>query len=169
MGRYDIMSEPEAQPTLFSATPPPKQVSHPEKPNNIKLTFAPVDIEAADPRPDKKADTLLWKRLLENARQIAIMENDKEFYGVIHGIRCGGATVIQTGSVKRGDNSFRFLRGDWSEAEWEEIREKWLTPIKEQILRLFTMSSMGQIVPDPHPDDSKRLWKEDKPNADKTW
>src|SRR5690606_27223311 len=88
-----------------------------------------------DPRPDLAEDSATWTKLL----QMAADRHGDDLAGILHGFRCGGTRL------KRGRNSY-VLRPDvdptgtvaWTSVEeYEEMRDKYLTPWREQVMELL--------------------------------
>lgn len=102
-----------------------------------------------DPRADKVIDHRYWEDILWNAWQFT-----KPFYQELHGIRCGGAELTLT------RESFRLLPGEWSPAEWEEIKRQYLDPIKHDLIRLLRLTRFGKVteatLPEGILDDKKK-------------
>lgn len=88
-----------------------------------------------DPREDLRKDSRLWIRVLYNAYHF-----NQEVYGVLHGLRCGGAQLVLT------PESFKLLPGEWTVQEWEENKRIYLDPIKEELVKIFRISRMGKVV-----------------------
>ncbi|MFZ3132864.1 MAG: hypothetical protein WA125_17600 [Desulfosporosinus sp.] len=78
-----------------------------------------------DPRPELVTDHKSWQEILLYCWQM-----DKPLYYLLHGIRCGGAGV----TVTRG--SFRLQQGQWSVAEWEDIKTR-LSPFRDKLVKVF--------------------------------
>jgi len=85
-----------------------------------------------DPRPDLAEDHLRWVAVLSMA-----WHRDRDLWGLLHGLRCGGAR-LETRHVNDGREMFRLdyrpLLDVWSE---KELRSQWLEPYREAIKRLF--------------------------------
>ncbi|MDN5324056.1 MAG: hypothetical protein PWQ67_2510 [Clostridia bacterium] len=108
-----------------------------------------------DPREDLRKDSKLWVRLLYNAYHF-----NKEVYGVLHGLRCGGAQITLT------PESFKLLPGEWTVQEWEENKSKYLDPIKKELIKIFKISRIGKIVNEEIPEGifTKQVLKHEKLN-----
>lgn len=92
---------------------------------------------STDPRSDKSVDHKYWLRLLWNAWHL---DNSlSSLYYLLHGIRCGGGELTLT------KGSFRLLRGDWSEKEWADIRQKNLDPVKDKLVKILRISRVGKV------------------------
>lgn len=80
-----------------------------------------------DPRPDLTMDAALWKAVLMGAA------DDPDLFGQLHGLRCGGAKMVQrpNGTLKI---IYQPLLTGWKE---EELVANWLMPRRKKITRLF--------------------------------
>lgn len=80
-----------------------------------------------DPRPDLVQDTELWEVVLTAAVE------DPDLYWFLHGLRCGGARLMQrpTGALKI---NYKPLLGIWEE---DVLLKEWLMPRRTRIARLF--------------------------------
>jgi hypothetical protein len=94
-----------------------------------------------DPRGDKKDDHTHWQELLWNC-----WHSEKDLYYLLHGIRCGGAEVIRT------QKGFRLMPGEWSESEWEEIRQSKLNPFRDKLVSIFKLTRIGKVSTEKLPD-----------------
>lgn len=92
------------------------------------------------PRPDLVSDMRHWKDVLWNCWQL-----DKDLYGLLHGIRCGGAQLVLTQS------SFRLQAGEWSETEWQDIRQR-LEPVRDKLLHAFRLARFGTVTNEKVPE-----------------
>lgn len=88
-----------------------------------------------DPRPDLQEDHQLWTRLLT----LAMKKHGEELAGVLHGFRCGGTRLRQGkhGYVLRPDIDPTGRVAWMSMAEYEEIRDKYLAPWREEVIALL--------------------------------
>jgi hypothetical protein len=94
----------------------------------------PVD-HAVDPRPDLYSDHLFWVDLLINSKHLY-----PETFTTFHGLRCSGAILQKT------ETSFKLLPGkENSPDDWEATKQKWLDPIKDKLIHLFQVTSMGRM------------------------
>jgi hypothetical protein len=96
-----------------------------------------------DPRPDLRQDHHHWVHILTNARELNF-----NLYTTLHGIRCGGGRIEET------LQAYKILPGDeeWADpTEWERVKQKWLKPIHEDLLKLFKICKIGQIVQEELP------------------
>lgn len=111
-----------------------------------------------DPREDLRRDSKLWVRVLYNAYHF-----NREVYGVLHGLRCGGAQLVLT------PESFKLLPGEWTVQEWEENKRIYLDPIKEELVKIFRISRMGKVVSEELPENvfTKQILKEEKQSKDR--
>lgn len=92
----------------------------------------------SDPRPDKVSDHKHWKDVLHNA-----WHADQDLYGVLHGVRCGGAKIALT------ETSFMLLPDEWEQGQWDDIKRKYLMPHQKKIVEVFKMSRLGRIGEPP--------------------
>jgi len=100
------------------------------------------------PRPDLTDDLVLWKSVLWNCWNL-----DREMYGLLHGIRCGGGQLALT------QNSYRLMQGEWSEPEWANIRQR-LGPYKDKLVEVFRLARFGEVTKEKLP---KGIFEEAKP------
>jgi len=94
-----------------------------------------------DPRADKVSDHRHWKEVLWNAWQ-----DDQSFYGLLHGIRCGGGELTLT------RDSFKLLPGEWSYAEWDEVKRVRLEPVKTELISILKLTRIGKVTEEQLPD-----------------
>jgi len=84
-----------------------------------------------DPRPDLEHDSPLWNQVLEAC------ERQPRLRGVLHGLRCGGATLARTETA----DGRPFLKLDYRPLLrfWDETKllRTWLVPNYKPITRLF--------------------------------
>lgn len=108
-----------------------------------------------DPRPDIKADHEDWVDMLQNCLVwdgFKTNHGGKEGYGeklwgVLHGLRCGGARVQRNPKSELG---YKLLPGneDWKqEAEWQRIRKEHLDGVKDDLISLFKMTKEHGRLP----------------------
>ena len=89
----------------------------------------PVDL---DPRPDLEEDHRDWVAVLAQAWQEVDAQGNRHLWGLLHGLRCGGARL----EVREGARGAYYridytpLLGWWDEGE---LRRRWLEPYKEAI------------------------------------
>ncbi len=95
----------------------------------------------SDPRPDKVTDHKHWQDVLHNA-----WHTDQDLYGVLHGVRCGGAEIVLTA------NSFMLVPGDWGPVEWDNVKQRYLSPCKEKLIKVFRISRLGLISDEELPE-----------------
>ncbi len=89
--------------------------------------------EVAAPRPDLAEDTGLWAAVLAETRRINPDPGGRRsLYGLLHGLRCGGARLYRDGGRLRLDYRplLREHGGVWAE---EELRRDWLEPVAENL------------------------------------
>lgn len=101
-----------------------------------------------DPRPDLTQDHRHWVRILTNAQAFydthsTINGGQTSLYKIIHGIRCGGAILEET------RHGYKLHPGneEWVlPEEWEKVKRRWLDPVKDDLLKLFKLSKLGQVT-----------------------
>lgn len=93
-----------------------------------------------DPRADKAVDHKYWEDLLWNCWHL-----QRELYYTIHGVRCGGGEITLT------KDSYRLLQGEWSAAEWEEIKKKRLNPFKDKLIGILRLTRAGKVTEEELP------------------
>lgn len=98
-------------------------------------------IHPSDPRPDKVSDHRHWKKVLWNA-----WNHNKDLYGVLHGLRCGGAEMVLTAK------SFMLLPGEWKQEEWDDVKQRYLAPHKDQLISLFKLTRFALYTTEKLPD-----------------
>lgn len=91
-----------------------------------------------DPRPDLSTDSDLWQYVLEIAQQADPFPNTpKSIYGLLHGLRCGGASLDLSAQGKlRLDYSALIDGGTWSN---RDLRSNWLLPAAGGIKQVFNI------------------------------
>jgi len=116
--------------------------------NTIPFTPPENDFEKAkriygsiDPRKDIAVDHKYWEDILWNAWHLT-----KPLYYILHGIRCGGGGLTLT------PKSFKLLPGEWSEQEWEEIKQKYLDPVKDQLIWILKLTRVGKVTEETLPE-----------------
>jgi len=83
-----------------------------------------------DPRPDLTDDSQTWHELLMAARAIDGAEPEG-LYGALHGMRCLGCRIaVVNGRAK-------LFRGEIAEDEYAALRDRWLRPHHETLVRLL--------------------------------
>ncbi len=95
------------------------------------ITVMPIPV---DPRPDLRADSMLWERLMSAA--------SPELAGASHGLRCLGTRLIRTakGYAVRPDPEALASVG-WT---YTEIRDTYLAPHTSELVRL--MANLGRAA-----------------------
>lgn len=88
-----------------------------------------------DPRSDKAVDHKYWEDLLWNCWHL-----QRALYYVLHGVRCGGGELTLT------RDSLRLLPGDWTDSEWEVIKQKRLNPFKDKLIGIMRLSRVGKVT-----------------------
>ncbi|WP_193787870.1 hypothetical protein [Desulfitobacterium hafniense] len=94
-----------------------------------------------DPRKDMSVDHRYWEDLLWNAWHFT-----KPLYYILHGIRCGGGELTLTKA------SFRLLPGDWSAEEWDEIKQKYLDPMRDKLVSILKLTRAGKVTEEELPE-----------------
>lgn len=91
-----------------------------------------------DPRAESSPDDSdLWGLLLCWAYGEELLAYKRgepcahSLYGALHGLRCGLARLQASG------NNVRLLRGDWTEVEYAQLREKYLLPHAQHLQELL--------------------------------
>lgn len=95
-----------------------------------------------DPRPDLVEDHRDWMAVLA----VAELE-DSHLYGVLHGLRCGGARLELRRSA-RGQHyriDYKPLLGTWDE---QELLSRWLEPRRHQIKQVLDRGLMVKRAAD---------------------
>lgn len=122
-----------------------------------------------DPRPDIEADHEDWVDMLQNCLVWAGLKDGKKLWGVLHGLRCGGARIQRV----KGELGYKLLPGneDWKqEAKWQRIRKEYLDEVRDDLVELFKFTKehgrlprMEEIWPEGDGDDGL----ENKPERQK--
>lgn len=94
-----------------------------------------------DPRPDLKRDTDHWHIVLDTCQQRPTL------FGLLHGLRCGGATLERT-TTSDGSPFFRLdyrpVLSVWSE---QALVRTWLLPVRSQLTHLFLQAARRRPAP----------------------
>ena len=99
-----------------------------------------------DPRPDIKADHEDWVDMLQNCLVWAGLKDGKKLWGVLHGLRCGGARIQRV----KGKLGYKLLPGneDWKqETDWQRIRKEHLDPVRDDLVELFKFTKEHGRLP----------------------
>lgn len=99
---------------------------------------------SSDPRSDKSVDHKYWLDLLWNAWHMD--KSLTSIYYLLHGIRCGGGELTLT------KDSFRLLQGEWSEKEWDRVKQENLAPVKEKLVSLLKWTRVGKVSDEQLPE-----------------
>lgn len=83
-----------------------------------------------DPRPDLRADSDSWRRLLALAYDLD-GDAPQGVFGVLHGLRCCGLQL----TVERG--RARLAAGEMGEGEYRALRDEWLVPHEARVRGLL--------------------------------
>lgn len=101
----------------------------------------------ADPRPDLAEDHDAWSAVLAEAeRWDPAAGTERSLAGILHGLRCGGARLMETERDGRA-----FYRIDyrpvvaygWSE---DELRSAWLGPARASIIEVFQAAAARRAI-----------------------
>jgi hypothetical protein len=111
----------------------------------MKLTTMIDKCVSLDPRPDLIDDSNLWQCVLETAIHAdPFPETPNSIYGLLHGLRCGGATLEVSKQGKlRLDYSTLIEVGIWTD---RDLRSNWLLPAASGIKQVFRLAE--QQFPD---------------------
>lgn len=99
---------------------------------------------ALDPRPDLHSDSFLWQQVLKVAQETdPFSDTPKSVYGLLHGLRCGGAVleVSEQGKL-RLDYSALVSEGIWTN---RDLRGQWLLPAAGAIKQIFTLAEQELV------------------------
>jgi hypothetical protein len=102
-----------------------------------------------DPRPDLASDHKHWEHILANAK--SMYNEDKpvndagktSLFKIMHGLRCGGARLeetLQAYKLHPGEEEFV------NPQEWVKTKQRWLDPVKDDLVALFKLCKIGQVV-----------------------
>lgn len=129
-------------------------IDSPPSPGSTNIQDKPHEEKSIDPRPDITSDHLLWVKVLTNAKEM--FDEHKEINGgqtslfkILHGIRCGGGQLEET------QQAYKLHHGneEWpDDASWQVVRVRWLTPVKDDLIELFRLCKIGQIVNEELPE-----------------
>ncbi|MHB8124668.1 MAG: hypothetical protein ACYDEJ_03325 [Desulfitobacteriaceae bacterium] len=86
------------------------------------------------PRVDLVSDMKYWKEVMWNCWHL-----EKDLYYLLHGLRSGGAELVRT------QGSYRLMPGEWSETEWEDIKQNQLSPFRKRLIEIFKLTGFGQV------------------------
>lgn len=93
--------------------------------------------EIKDPRSDLKDDSRLWLAVLAVAKR----HTSPKTFGLLHGLRCGGARLNWTTQKKRR------LKFDTKEVEKviprEKLQREWLAPNMPEIVKAVSLATNG--------------------------
>jgi hypothetical protein len=99
----------------------------------------------SDPRKELVSDHRYWEDVLYNAWHL----EEKNLYGLLHGLRCGGAELTLT---KHG---YRLMPGKWNESEWEEIKQNRLSHFRHELVFVFQLTRLGKVTDEEPPFEDK--------------
>lgn len=102
-----------------------------------------------DPRSDITSDHHYWEHILTNAK--ALFDTHKpvnnagetSLFKILHGLRCGGARLEET------KQAYKLHQGgeDFADSEeWAKIKQRWLNPVKDDLIALFKLCKIGRVV-----------------------
>lgn len=114
---------------VFKETKQENDPNKATKPVQATTAFRPPEVldYEKDPRSDLEPDHVLWVALLTVAR-----EKDLELFGILHALRCGGA------SLERDKDFGMLIRpGEWQKTEYEVFRAKHLVPRKAEVVEVL--------------------------------
>ncbi len=86
-----------------------------------------------DPRPDLKGDNLAWGDILQNSLVWDGLKDAEKLWGVLHGLRCGGARIQSV----NGGLGYKLLPGEWKAEAWEGVKADYLEGVKGDLIELF--------------------------------
>lgn len=116
------------------------------------FTPARPDPPWADPRPDLTADRARWWLVLEAAYRLD-GQDPAGLYGALFGMRCCGARLELANpkdyslQPEGPAPTYRLVRGEeLSEAEYTDLRQRYLVPHREALTRLLSAPSAAQIA-----------------------
>ena len=124
-----------------------------------------------DPRPDHTQDHHYWELILTNAK--ALFDSNPQpvnnagkttLFKILHGLRCGGARLEETKQAYKlhpGDEEFA------DPEEWAQIKQRWLEPVKDDLVRLFRLCKIGQVVDEELPEEVAKTFKDEHAKEDK--
>ncbi len=134
----------------------------PEIDEVINSSFDAKTDQIIDPRPDLKNDHFMWVNLLTNAKEMfPAFINETPFWGALLGIRSGGARLAKTDT-----GTLKLLPGEFLPEKWEDIKTQWLAPIKDELIKLLQITSLGRKIdgewPGGKPEQTslKNAWME---------
>lgn len=112
----------------------------------------PPDPPWQDPRPDLAADRLRWWLLLEAAYRLDGQDTEG-LYGALFGLRCCGVRLELANpdtyslAPEGPPPTYRLVRGEeLSEAEYQNLHQRYLVPQREALTRLLSAPSAAQIA-----------------------
>lgn len=116
------------------------------------FTPAPPDPPWQDPRPDPTADRSRWWLVLEAAYRLD-GQDPAGLYGALFGLRgCGARLELANPKdyslqPEGPAPTYRLVRGEeLSEAEYADLRQRYLVPHREALTRLLSAPSAAQIA-----------------------
>lgn len=113
---------------------------------------APPDPPWQDPRPDLTADRSRWWLLLEAGYRLD-GQDPNGLYSALFGLRCCGARLELANAATWGARpedpppTYRLVRGEeLSEAEYADLRQRYLVPHRQALTRLLSAPSAAQLA-----------------------
>jgi len=95
-------------------------------------------LPTADPRPDLHMDHALWQALLSRAHGGAIHgAGPDNLFWALQGLRCCGASLVWI------DKHLYLKRGQMSQAEYDQARERYLMPHAQTLKELVETVEEG--------------------------
>lgn len=144
MGLFDGLLDDDTEKMNNYTEPTKKEERAPEGETDPETNIL---LRHLDPRPDIKFDHLDWGDMLQNCLVWDGLQDGEKLWGVLHGLRCGGARVQR---VPKSEMGFKLLPGneDWKkDADWQRVRKEYLDPVKEDLISLFKMTKVHGRLP----------------------
>lgn len=140
------------------------QILGDEQDSSTKTTTnisAKATIGSLDPRRDIISDHRIWELVLTNAKALfdthkpANDAGETSLFKILHGLRCGGAKLEET------KQAYKLLPGDEDfadPAEWDKTKQRWLNPVKDDLVALFKLCKVGRVVDGELPEEVARVF-----------
>jgi len=94
-------------------------------------------VHPADPRPDLEGDHREWSAVL---RAAWTTYGDNAVYGLLHGLRCGGARLETRQNGRLHLDYTPLLEDGWTK---DEMLNEWLKPHTQAIKAIFSRAEAG--------------------------